>query len=258
MGMIQRFVKRMAWGARASWSGAALIRADRRLLTLSIVPTAIHIALAVVFAVVAVRIHTPLVALALDALSGSSLLDVVALVLPWVVGLLLVLPTIIAVIVVGSIVCDPLYDLLSERTEELLTGKSTLPSSVAAAVSGALREAGATLARLAVYVPVAVALTLLGFTPASPLAFILSFFWTWTFVAYEYWVRVLTRRRVGIGGRASFMQTHLVAAFGFGAVASMLSLLPFLAPLFVVSGTATVLRLEGSVPDKSFSLSTGD
>jgi len=253
-------VGRFGQGLRFALGGLGLVFSDATLLMLSLVPMLVHIALLAGFLVVGGNVVVePLIAW-LDPQSAAAATDgAVAelgravwsgavVVLAWVavVGLALV-----SAVVVGSIVCDPFYDALSERTEALHLGRDVgAPFSLGAVVAGIGRELTATVVRLLVYGAVAVPLWVLAFTPAGVIATPLSLVWTWLFFAWEFVARSMMRHAPSATGRVRVLFAHKALFTGFGAVAWLSSFLPFTAPLLVVAATRLYLTLlaEGQVP----------
>ena len=246
-------VGRFGQGLRFALGGLGLVFSDATLLMLSLVPMVVHLALLAGFLVVGGAVMLdPLVgwldpetvaATADGAVAGvgravwSGAVYVVARVA--VVGLALV-----SALVVGSVVCDPFYDALSERTEALYLGRDVgAPFSIRAVVAGVGRELAATVVRLLVYVVVALPLWLLAFTPAGVVATPLSIVWTWLFFAWEFLARSMVRHALSATGRVRILFGHKALFAGFGAVAWALSLLPFSAPLLVVAATRLYLTL---------------
>lgn len=237
------FFGRIAAGMVAAIAGIGWVLRDARLLVLSLVPMVVHVALFGAFAWAGFAyVVDGVVAAVVDVAPGAK--DVVAVVAGVFVGVGVVGAALVGSVVVGSVVCDPFYDLLSERTEELLIGRNVGPPlSVGSVVRGIAREAVASVQRLFVWLAVALPLWLLSFTPVAIVATPLSFVWTFLFVAYEYVSRSLARHAVEPGMRFRPLFAHKAVFVGFGAVAWLLSFLPFLAPIFVVAGTRLYLCL---------------
>jgi uncharacterized protein involved in cysteine biosynthesis len=234
---------------------------DATLLTLSVIPMLVHVALLAAFLAVGGNVvvepliawldpQTANAATATDAVAqvGRAVWSGAVVVLAWVavIGLALV-----GAVVVGSVVCDPFYDALSERTEALHLGRDVgAPFSIAAAIAGVGREASATLLRLLVYAAVAVPLWLLAFTPAGVIATPLSLLWTWLFFAWEFVSRSMVRHAPAATARVRVLFAHKALFAGFGAVAWGLSFVPLTAPFRVVAATRLYLTLaaDGQVP----------
>lgn len=156
-------------------------------------------------------------------------------------------------ILVGSVVCDPFYDLLSERTEEVLVGRHVGPPfSVRLILRGIAVELWATVLRLLVYGAVAIPLLLLSFTPLAFASGPLTLVWTWLFLAYEFLSRSLTRHAIDPKHRFAPLFANKVVCLGFGLGAWIVSFLPATAPFLVVGATRLYLSLaaHGRAPSK--------
>jgi hypothetical protein len=194
---------------------------------------------------------TPAAAGASDAAlvaAGKAVWSAAVVALVWLVVFGM---SIVGAVVGASVLCDPFYDALSERTEALSIGRDVgVPFSIGGVVVGIGREFSVTLLRLFVYGAVAIPLWLLSFTPASVLAAPVSVWWTWLFFSFEYLARSMTRHAPSPLARLRIMWSHKAVFTGFGAVAWLLSLVPFTAPLLVVSATRLYLTLAvaGRVP----------
>ena len=159
----------------------------------------------------------------------------------------------VGAVLAGSVLCDPFYDLLSERTEQLLLGRSVEgPMTIRSVLVGAIREAAASLVRFTTWATGALLLALLSLTPAVVVTGPLSFAWTWLFAAWEYFSRSFARHGLGAGGGLRVVSANKAHLLGFGAVAAGLSLLPFTAPFLVVGATRAYLSLaaRGEAPSR--------
>lgn len=240
-------------GASFAASGIPTTLSTPRLFALSLVPIAVQCALFVALVWAGLSVHDDLVArLGVDgdgwfAVLVRGVVEVLLYALIAVVGLLLVL-------FLGSIVLDPFYDLLSEIAEERIAGKSFgEPFTIRGILPGIVREAGATLVRLAVYVPVALAIWVFGFIPVvGVLAVPLGLSWTFLFACYEVLVRSLARHGLPASARLKVLFSHKALALGFGAGAWVAALIPFLTPFLVVGATRMYLSLaaHGRVPSR--------
>ncbi|MBM4377889.1 MAG: EI24 domain-containing protein [Deltaproteobacteria bacterium] len=243
-------------GARAAVDGVRFVLSEPRLRWLAAVPMAVHAALlaGLVWAGVTYAVH-PL---------GETLSGQVPSLPPWLGGALsavahvtarvLVLGcALVGAVVTGTVLCDPFYDLLSERTEQLLLGRSVDgPMTVGSVLSGMVREAGAAAFRFTLWAMGALVLGLLSLTPAVVVAGPLSFAWTWLFAAWEYFARSFSRHGLGALGGLRAAGANKAVLLGFGAVASVLSLFPFTAPFLVVGATQAYLALaaRGEAPSR--------
>ena len=253
-------VGRFGQGLRCALGGVSLVSSDATLMMLSLVPMLVHLALLAGFLVIGGNVVvepliawlTPQSAAASGAGAVADLLRAVwagaVVVLAWVAVLGVAF---VSALVVGSVVCDPFHDALSERTEALYLGRDVgAPFSIRTVIAGVGRELAATVVRLLVYVAVALPLWLLAFTPAGVVATPLSLVWTWLFFAWEFLARSMVRHAPSATGRVRILLGHKALFAGFGAVAWVLSFLPFSAPLLVVAATRLYLTLlaDGLVP----------
>jgi uncharacterized protein involved in cysteine biosynthesis len=244
-------VARFFVGFRAAVAGVGVVWSDRRLLWWSLAPMAMHFALFVaLFALFtgplahgAGDMMARLLGVAADPRTRdwhhllASIVYAGAVVLGAVTAF-------VASIFAANALCDPFFDLLSERTEELYLGRAVGgPVTVVSMLVGIGRELGANLLRLGVWGAGALPLWILSFTFAGVITGPLSVCWTWLFTAYEFMSRSLIRHNVQIDSRFGALFSNKALFLGFGAGAALLSLLPFTAPLIVVSATRTYLAL---------------
>jgi CysZ protein len=246
---------RVWFGARAALAGVGLTLAHRRLLVVAVVPMLVQAVLLIAFLALGVVFVAPAIERALATLSdGDGALHDVWTAVSWLIaGGLVVVGAFVGTILAGSVVCDPFYDVLSERTEALYTGRDAGPPlTVLSVVAGIGRELVVTLGRLAVWGAGAVPLWLLSFTPLAVVAAPLEALWTWLFLSYEYLSRSLARHSVAPGDRFRTLFSHASTFAGFGAFAALLSLVPFTAPFLVVGATRAYLALAaaGHVPSR--------
>lgn len=242
-------------GARAVFGGVRVVFSDAKLLSLSFVPMLVHVGLFALFLWLGfTEVVDPLLAWLTPAngtdganaagTDASPWASALAGIIHVIVVVVVVVAALVATVMAGSVVCDPFYDLLSERTEELFVGRNVGPPFSAASVArGVVRELFATVLRLLVWGAVAVPLWILSFTPAAVVATPLSFVWTWLFFAYEYVSRSLARHAIEPKHRFKPIFAHKAVFVGFGAMAWVGSFLPFIAPFLVVGATRLYLAL---------------
>ncbi|HEY4223790.1 MAG TPA: EI24 domain-containing protein [Myxococcota bacterium] len=158
---------------------------------------------------------------------------------------LVVVASVVASMLAGSVVCDPFYDKLSEETESILVGRDVSTAfSLSSVVAGILRELLALPLRLGVYLFVQLLFWLLGMTGVgSVVAVPLSLAWTWWFVALAGWSRSLARHAVPGTTRIAALLRMPSISIGFGAVGWLLSYVPLTYPFLVVGGTRLYLAL---------------
>ncbi len=253
------FLDRVFSGARFAASGVMLTLRRWRVLRWAIVPMVIQL-----------LIFAGLVALGLTYLSDMTaalgpapghwysflggVLEVALVVLLLIVGA-------VATLLVGGVVCDPFYDGISEATESILLARDVGERfTVAGVLRGVVRELGATLLRLTLYLGAAIPLWILGLTGVgSVIALPASLAWTWFFVAIEALSRSQARHKLPGGQRFSAVFQHKALALGFGAAGWLFAYIPLTAPFLIVGGTRLFLALAAhdrvtstlSLPDKA-------
>jgi uncharacterized protein involved in cysteine biosynthesis len=248
------FAGRFVAGAREAIGGVGLVFSDGRLVVLSVLPMLIHLSLlvgllAVGFTSVADPLNAWLTPHATpSAAAPSALADVGAavwaLALQLVVGTVIVATSLVLALVLSSVVCDPFYDAISERVESLHVGRDVgADFNVVAMVRGIARELVATVLRIVVYAAVALPLWFLALTPLALLATPLGVLWTWLFLAWEFIARAFLRHAPGPGQRFAALFGNKAVFVGFGAVAWLMSFVPFTAPLLVAGATRLYLAL---------------
>ena len=257
-GLVARFLA----GAQAAVGAVGLVFGDAKLFTLSLIPMGIH--LVILLGLLALGFTTfaePLISwlgpkVVGSAPAASSMLADVGVGI-WsvfvnvLVAVAIVLGSLVLSLLLASVVCDPFFDAISERTEALYVGHDVgAPFSIGGMLRGIAREFVATLVRLGVYAAVAIPLWLLSFTPAGLLATPLALVWTWLFIAYEFLCRALVRHANGPRARLGALFQHKAVFVGFGGVAWLMSFVPFTAPLLIAGATRLYLSLaiEGHVP----------
>lgn len=160
---------------------------------------------------------------------------------------------------VGNILAGPLFDMLSERTEELLLGRTHAPPfSIGLAIKLAVKEVFVQLTLLLVYVPLVIAIFFVGLIPlvgallGPALAWSLSALW----VTLGLTGPALARHELGASARVSMVFGNKAMAAGFGAIGGIpfvsFLALPLLSPALVVGGTQMYLALAAwdRVPSK--------
>ena len=146
----------------------------------------------------------------------------------------------------GSVVCDPLYDGISEAAEAELLGHPVEAKAVPLreTIAGIARELRASLLSLAVYLAGSFVLFVVGLTGVgSVIAGPGSLAWTWLFVTVEVIARPQARHAVEARARVATSREHLAVSLGFGAVASLLAWIPMSTPILVAGGTRLYLAL---------------
>ncbi len=241
---------RFVVGFRAAFAGMPVVFADRRLLLLSVVPMLLHMGLFIALLFVFVGHGAPAAGdaigavLGLDAKDGSAWTMVLTGIVRAGAVLLGIVVAFFGSVFGASVLGDPFYDLLSERAEELSLGRAVgAPLTLRSVGVGLARELSANIVRIVLWAMGALPLWLLSFTVAAIVAGPLSLLWTWLFTAYEFLSRSLVRHTVDIGGRFGALFSHKALFLGFGAGATLLSLVPFTSPFLVVGATRLYLAL---------------
>jgi uncharacterized protein involved in cysteine biosynthesis len=238
----RRFIR----GALSVPAGVGVVFTDAKLVSLCFVPMLVH---ALLFLVLLWVGFTQLAGPAIDAIAPAAgdtswWASILSVVVGVVVGVAVVVVSVVASVLIGSVVCDPFYDLLSEQTEIVLVGRSVgKPFALARVPYEIARELGATILRLLVWGVVAVPLWALAFTPLSIVAAPLGVVWTWLFLSYEFLSRSLVRHAVEPKDRFKPLFDHKALCLGFGSLSWLASFVPFTAPLLVVGATRLYLTL---------------
>jgi uncharacterized protein involved in cysteine biosynthesis len=226
-------------GMRAALRGPLRAISDRRTAMLCVVPMLVYAALftcLMIFALGPIAHHLPII-WHVDTDPWKTISEAIQYIAAFAVVAMLTM-------LVGIIVTDPVYDLISERTEERRLGRSVaLPFTIGRVALGIVREAGASLLRLALWSTLGIPLL---FLSASVVAMPLSVLWAGWFLAYEYFSRSFIRHGAGIGARMGAMKQNAAYAAGFGVGATMLMTLPVMGPVLVVAGTDAYLDLAAN------------
>ncbi len=146
--------------------------------------------------------------------------------------------------VVGNLISSPFNDLLSEKTERLLTGAGDdTPFSLKGFWQDALRTLFVEVKKISVFVFLMLFLLLLNLIPGvgsiaySVLAVMLTLF----FLVVEYMGFVFSRKRMDFGEQRRYIFSRKTTMLGFGTGVLALLAIPFLQfvciPLAVVSAT---------------------
>lgn len=180
-------------------------------------------------------------------------------VLGWIVSVLVWI--ILAVLVIflfvpiGALIASPFNDILSEKTEVLLTGSTvdeslSIKSLVRAVAVGLRTSVKLTLVTLSLLLP----LLLLNFIPiiGQMLYAVLSAAVTIRFLALEFTSYSMDRRYYDYRRRNDFMRRNRARTVGLGAMAWLLMLVPVVNALFIpvsaVAGTILFCETEMKSP----------
>jgi len=161
------------------------------------------------------------------------------------------------------IVCSPILALLSERIDEIVSGK-TYPFNFAQFLHDMLRGIRVTLRNLFLETLIIIGCLLFAWIPIINLftaAFL--YFVAWYFMGFAMMDYSYERKRFTISQGAQFTRKHKGIAIGNGFIFSMLLLIPFLgiclAPILsVVAATLAVLETEAEEVKKSSTAFTGN
>lgn len=173
--------------------------------------------------------------------------------------LLWLLVSIWLAILIGGLLSSPLFDLLSERTEELLIGRHVGPPfSLGTTLRLALREMGVQVKLLFLYLPVSLCLLLLSLVPFVGQLASSTLAWVWTalWVSLTFAAPATARHGLGAWQRLGLLLRNKALSTGFGAIGGVpflsFFLLPLLGPGLVVGMTRMYLALAAydRVPSK--------
>ena len=146
--------------------------------------------------------------------------------------------------VVGNLISSPFNDLLSQKTERLLTGASDDgPFSLKVFWQDALRTLMVELKKISVFVAMMLFLLLLNLVPVigSMIYSVLAVTLTLFFLVVEYMGFVFSRKRMNFGDQRRYIFSRKTTMLGFGTGVLALLAIPFLQficiPLAVVSAT---------------------
>jgi|GEM_PF-305787 len=187
----------------------------------------------------------------------SSTLDVMVGIFA---GTLFVAGGVVGTAIGGNILCGPIYDLLSERTELIVLGRSHAPAfSFKQVFSDLVQDILLGFFRFMVYLAGLITIFLIGLIPivgqiGAP---ILSMLWTWLFLALTFTDNSFVRHTISANERLGTIFSEKAVNLGFGFGAWLCMFFPPLAPALVVGGTRKYLALAArdKVPSK---LTEGD
>jgi CysZ protein len=239
--------------------GAALLRRERRLWLLALVPVAVTtLAIAAAVSLFWLRldvIHAAWVS-ALPVLSAGEWWTWIWVgpgrVLLWLVGWLGVLVafalSLVVALLVANLLASPFLDQLSQRVEAILTGTAAGSQGASGLLAETLRAFGAELARLAFFAAVWIVLTGVGFlVPGAhaitgPLVVVVTIL----LLPLDYAGFALDRRQVAFRGRRAWLLSNWPTMLGFGGTAFLACLVPglnlLILPALVTAGTILVVR----------------
>ena len=153
-------------------------------------------------------------------------------------------------IALGGILAGPLFDLLSERTEKMLIGRTVGPPfSFTTTLQTTVREVLIQLKLLFLYAPVSLGILLVGLLPVvgALLGPTLAWVWTALWVSMNFAGPTIARHGLGARQRLELLLKQPALATSFGAVGGIpflsFFLLPLLGPGLVVGMTRMYLAL---------------
>lgn len=148
--------------------------------------------------------------------------------------------------VVGNLIASPFNDILSERTEEILTGQcDDEPFKLKAFIQDARRTFIDEGKKILFFVFGMVLLLLLNLIPVfgSLLYPVLSFLLTTFFLAVEYTGYIFSRKRLTYKDQRRFIFSRPALFFGFGTGLLCLLAIPFLQFLCIPLGVVGAMQL---------------
>ncbi len=146
--------------------------------------------------------------------------------------------------VVGNLIASPFNDLLSEKTERIITGiKDDTPFSLKLFWQSSLRTLVVEVKKISVFVILMLFLLILHLVPVfgSMIYSVLAVMLTLFFLVVEYMGFVFSRKRMNFGDQRRYIFFRKTTMLGFGTGVLVLLAIPFLQfvciPLAVVSAT---------------------
>lgn len=146
--------------------------------------------------------------------------------------------------VIGNLIASPFNELLSERTEEVISGvASDLPFSMRRFWSEARHAIGVELKKQLFFIVGMIALFMINLIPAlgAPVYAVLAPLFTLFFLVVEYLAFVLMRKQISFGKQQGYVFKKPILMLGFGCGVFCLLAIPllqfFCIPLAVVGAT---------------------
>ena len=172
----------------------------------------------------------------------------------WLVAILLTMVLVFfGFSAVGTLIASPFNDLLSERTEELLTGRSLAePFSLRQFLGDAIRTLVEEGKKILVFLAGMGLLLLLNFLPVvgTLLYAGLSLAWTVTFLAVEYSGYIAGRKRMTFARQRRYLLGRKLVMVGFGCGLLCLLAIPFLQFLCIPLGVIAATQLWCADPPR--------
>ncbi len=163
-------------------------------------------------------------------------------------GIIGLLASYLLVVLVGGIVASPFNDVLSQRTERLLTGQP-VPETGDTWLGGILKSIGSTTIITVMYLVLLIGILLLNIIPiaGSILATVGGVCLGAFFLSLEYADNTFERHGLVLGQKIRVLRANFTLSLGVGLGSSLLLWIPLLnflcIPIAVVCGTALALHL---------------
>ncbi|AHC16051.1 Sulfate transport system protein cysZ [Salinispira pacifica] len=197
-----------------------------------LIPALIQIVLLILSIWLAIRFGDDLRDLiwAAPAAEGSALLSVLRSALGGLFTFALISIGLILFLILGPVVAGPFLDVVSEKTEERVSGESAAPEGLGNQLKVAVFSIGDALLLLGITMAGNVLLLTLHLIPGlgSILQVILSYAFTWVMLSLEYTGLSGNRRMVGIRDRYRVLRKHPMLMLGFGFAVYLMMFIPFL------------------------------
>jgi CysZ protein len=157
--------------------------------------------------------------------------------------------------IVANLISAPFNGLLSEKVEEILTGKKPTESSLKDTIKDMPRALKREWCKIKYYLPRAIFLIVLFFIPAvSLIASILWFVFSCWMMAVEYVDFPMDNRKMVFAELPRYLRKHCLTSLGFGFAVVIASLIPIVnftvMPAAVIGGTCMWLDKEGKLVSK--------
>ncbi|MFA5700558.1 MAG: sulfate transporter CysZ [Desulfuromonas sp.] len=160
---------------------------------------------------------------------------------------------------VGNLIAAPFNDVLSEKTEHILTGTSSAEAfSVALLFADVWRTVGDEIRKLSMFVAAMALLLLFSFVPilGPPVFGICSVLLTLYFLVVEYTGFVFSRKHLRFSQQRVFIKNQRSQSLGFGLAVMLTLMLPLVQfltiPLAVVAATLFCIRnMDGNMSNRA-------
>ncbi len=153
---------------------------------------------------------------------------------------------IICTLMIGNVVCAPLFDILSEKTERKMTGaQQKQPFSLKHFFSAIFRELRFQLMLLLIYVSGLLLLAALAVIPiiGQVLSPIGGWVWSWLIFSLEWHNISMARHNVPLRERLNNIRANKVVHAGFGAIGWLLAFIPGTFPFLAVAATQSYVSM---------------